>query len=802
MKIVPGTRLGRYEIIAPLDEDGVEVYRARDRELGRDVAVKVVAAAIPADSEFGNGSISNGNDSAAQARFWLEARAVAALSHPNVLTVHDFGRSGEVAYAVTELLEGVSLADRLRDGPLTWEESVDIAMAVARGLGVAHEKEIFHRDINPGNIFITKSGTVKIRNFGMARVESHDAEPVDTPAEAKATLDYLAPEQIAGGDVGAAADIFSLGCVLREMLTGNRSLASAAPDAVLAAPPSQPQNPISRTDTEMPSSLADIVATCLNPAPKDRFRSAIDVAVALSRLRAQETASFMAVTAHRAVARERWARQAMIFAAVIVVFVCGLIGNRLMNVGDSQRFQSLAVLPLSATSVSEEKGDMIEELHADAMTDALITKLGSLGSLRVIAKTSVVDYRNSNKAVREIAGELAVDAVLMGSITLRSDQVEVRLQVLDAATGEVVWERSFARQVAQIMGLQQEMVALVAASMGITLDEMDPRHLGALRQVMPAAYETYLKGRSYLDSKTESDLEMAAEQFNRAIFFDEEFALAHAGLGDCRATLAGMRPSVKDYPLARIAASEALKLDPGLAEAHTTIGIVNSQYQWKWSAAEGNFRQALEINSGDSRTLRQYALLLAVLGRFEGAMTHAQQAVEHDPRNPAALTNLASIYYLAGRSDRAYKQVNRALDIDPEFGPALDYLSLILVQQGRYEEAIEHSKTVREKLGIDPMSSAEHGYILARAGQRAQALLILDRLDQSAAHSAPPNQAMAYIHIGLGEYEEGIDYLERARESQEIWIRFIKVDPCLEPVSKHERFSVIVRKMGLVPEVF
>ncbi|HZI67478.1 MAG TPA: serine/threonine-protein kinase, partial [Thermoanaerobaculia bacterium] len=531
MSLAPGTRLGAYEIVSRIGAGGMgEVYRARDSRLDRDVAVKVLSDAVV-------------RDPGALARFEREAKSVAALSHPNILAIHDVGSVGGVSFAVMELLEGESLADTVAHAKLPWRKAASVGIEIAEGLFAAHSKGIVHRDLKPANVFLTSDGRVKILDFGIARVgslpsagETSVATVAETsPGTVLGTVGYMSPEQVRGTPADARSDVFSLGCVLYEMVTGRRAFARDTAAETLTAILREDPEPLSATEGAVPVELDRIVGHCLEKNPAERFQSARDVAFNLRAALTDSAATRSSPIGTRPPRRRGvWLGGGV---ALLVLIVGGLVllqrrGARPGAPGDPAtsapaRIASLAVLPLQNLS-----GDPEQEYFADGMTEALITDLAKIEALRVISRTSVMQYKGVKKPLPEIAKELGVDGIVEGSVQRAGDRVRITAQLIEAASDRHLWAQSYERDSRDVFALQSDVAQAIAREIRVTVSPEEKTRLATSRPVNPAAHEAYLKGRYWQLRFNEEGFRKASELYDRAVALDPGYALAWAGIAE------------------------------------------------------------------------------------------------------------------------------------------------------------------------------------------------------------------------------------------------------------------------------
>ena len=799
MTLPAGLRLGHYEIIGPLGAGGMgEVYRARDTRLDRDVAVKVLPERLVGDQEV-------------LARFEREAKAVAALSHPNILAIHDFGSADGIAYAVTELLEGENLRVRMARERLSWRKAVEIGASVADGLSAAHGRGIVHRDLKPDNLFVTSDGHVKILDFGLARSTSllSGAAATSAPTEAGATepgailgtAGYMSPEQVRGTPADTRSDIFSLGAVLYEMLTGQRAFSRATPGESLAAIlRDQPPEP-SRTAPDLPAGLDRIVARCLEKSPDERFQTARDLSFAL-----REAVSGSAVSeAHRvapppvpARPRKRSIAAAasvlgLVLASAFVLDVGGLRSKLLRS--RTEPVKSLAVLPLENLS-----GDPQQDYFADGMTEELIMRLAKLGSLRVASRTSVMGFKATKKKIPEIARELGVDAVVEGSVLRAGDRVKVTAQLIDGTSDRHIWAESYERDLKDVLGLQAEVAQAVAREVGIKLTPQTQAGLAATtRPVLPGAYDAYVRGRHEWNKREGRKLRDAIKIFQESIDADPTYAPAYAGLADCYGALgySSALPPADAFPRAKAAAERALELDPNLAEAHASLGYAVMYYDWNFPLAEKEYRGAIELNPSYAIGHQWYAYLLMATGRPKESLAQMDIAQRLDPLSVPIHTDQAYMFYYNGQTGPALKAVGMALEMDPKFPIGHFWLGRIYTTQGKFAEAEEEFQKIGDLRAWTP-AMASIGFLYGQWGKPEKAEAILEEFAAMAkAGKYASSYAVALIYAGLKDKERTFALLDKAYAERSNWLVWLNNDPRWDGVRQDPRFKEVVRKVGL-----
>ncbi|MFY9549673.1 MAG: protein kinase [Thermoanaerobaculia bacterium] len=797
MTLSAGTRLGPYEILSPLGAGGMgEVYRARDTRLQREVAVKVLPSSFSGDLDR-------------LRRFEQEARAASALNHPNILTVLDVGELAGAPFVVSELLEGVTLREALEGSPLPVRKAVDYGVQIAQGLAAAHEKGIVHRDLKPENLFVTNDGRVKILDFGLAKLVPRQADVESTnaptltagtePGVVMGTVGYMSPEQVRGGSADQRSDIFAFGTVLHEMLTGVRAFRGAsaveAMNAILKEEPAE----ASRSRAEVTPALDRIVRRCLEKSPSERFQSARDLAFALTET--ASTSAIPGVAAPAAARRKRavpalvWLVAALAVGLGVVLAVRPALRQRISRGAAPGTIQSLAVLPLENLSHEPE-----QDYFADGMTEALITDLAQIRSLRVISRTSVMGYRATKKPLPQIGRELNVDAVLEGSVQKSGGRVRITAQLIEAPTDRHVWAKSYERDLRDALSLQSEVAQAVAAEVQAAVTPAEQSRLLKARPVDPEVHELDLRGRYQLNrAASEQDIRKAIGVFEQALAKDPGDALAYVGLANAYGALTDYYlPPRETMPRAKAAAIRALELDDTLADAHTALGWVHVAYDWEWSSAEVEFRRAIELNPSSAESHDRYGNYLTVVRRPEEAVAEIRRARELDPLSIGVHNDALLDYFMLRRYDEAAERARIIFEMDPSNAFAHALLALVYVQMGRRSEAIaEAEKGIQNS--DSPMNLATAGTALAATGEPGRARRLLDELMEVSKKRYVCPYEIAVIHLGLGEKDEAFRWLEKGYQERSICMQYTRQDPRLTPLHTDPRYADLVRRLAFPP---
>jgi serine/threonine-protein kinase len=759
-----------------------EVYRARDTRLGRDVAIKVLPAHLASDPD-------------SLVRFEREGRAIASLAHPNILDIHDFGNEAGVLFLVTELLEGETLRQRLAGSPLPWRSAVEIGLAVADGLASAHAHGMIHRDLKPENVFMTFDGRVKILDFGLARPEpqrsSETSPTIATPTATKTgavmgTVGYMSPEQARGSRADPRSDIFSLGCVLYEMVTGRRAFSggSAAETLVqiLREEPTDPGDLVK----DLPEHVRLVILRCLSKYPESRFESARDLAFALKVARTESAG----MRGESPAMRQKVRPILLLAGSVVVTGLLALGVPAWLN--RAGPIDSLAVLPF--TNADKNPG---AAYLSEGITESVINSLLQLPRLRVIPRTSVFEYKGGRDPLK--AGrELDVRAVLTGHVSQIGDSLVVQAELTDVKRRSQLWGKRFQEKLSDAFAVQERIAQEILKSLRLKLSGEEEERLTKRHTQDAEAYNLYLKGRHHWNNRTEEEVEKSIGFFEQAIARDPGYALAHAGLADSYVLVAfyGWRPPKEVLPKMRAAAIRALELDEGLAEAHVALADLQYLFEWDWSGAERGFRRAIELNPNYPTAHQWYANYLAVLKRPVEACAEIHRAEELDPLNPVIGMDVGlTCYYVAGDYERAIEQYRKVLELHPTFGLTYFYIGLAHVGRNDFAEAFPVLEAVKRLGPGEPDPIALLGYAFALAGQRGKAEEALEELKALAKHKYVSAIPIAWVYMGLGDKDRAFEWLEKAYEERAGRLVYLKVLRAFDPLRSDPRFEDLVRRL-------
>lgn len=770
MKLAAGKKLGPYEILGPLGAGGMgEVHEARDTRLGRTVAIKVFPEGLSARSDL-------------RTRFTREAQLLSSLNHPNICALYDVGQQDDVDYLVLERLQGETLAQRLERGPLPLDEALRIVVGIADALAAAHRQRIVHRDLKTANVMITNEGWVKVLDFGLAVLAEPGAgaspDDVTLPAADAAqalagTVHYMAPEQASGREVDGRCDLFALGVVLYETTTGKRPFTGTSISEVLAAILRDEPTPPSNLDPALPEALDTIVRRCLEKNPDDRYENAAALRRDIAALRDAGRAGEPQRTpshARRAGTSQSTPRE-----------------------GQSD-LHAMAVLPLDDLS-----GDTAQTWFVDGMTEAIITGLARIRGLRVIARNSVMRYRGSTKPPRDIARELGVGAILTGSILRAGERTRINVQLVEGATEQLLWAESYERDLRDVLGLQSDVAQAVARQVQVTVTPQDHARLARRGSVDPRAWEAYLRGRHHWNRRTEEEMRRGVECFRDAVEADPSFALGHVGLAESYAVLgfySYMAPE-EAFPRAKAAAAKALELDPHAAEARVALAYAIHYYDWDFAGAEREYHLAIDANPRYATSHHFFTNLLVALGRFDEALVESRKALDLDPLSLIIQAARAWVHIHNREWTAGLEQLRVVMDLDRNFGLAWLFQGWAKLGLGRTQEAVADMRTAVQLMDGAVLTQAYLGHALAMAGEENAARGALDALLQRASRRHVPAYCIALIHVGLGDGDAAIAWLERAVGERSHWLTFLRVDPRWDPVREDSRFATLVRHVGL-----
>ncbi|HUQ14490.1 MAG TPA: protein kinase [Gemmatimonadales bacterium] len=775
----------RYTLERELGRGGMAtVYLARDLKHDRPVALKVMHPELAA--------------TLGPARFLREIRLCARLQHPHILAVLDSGTAGSEGqgqlWFTMPFVEGESLRSRLaREGQLPLADAVRIAREMADGLHYAHQHGVIHRDIKPENILLS-GGHALIADFGIARALAAGEERDDRLTETGMTLgtpQYMSPEQAAGErTLDSRTDVYSLGCVLYEMLAGEPPFTGPNQQAILAKRLTGPAPHLS-TVREIPPAVDQAVARALARTPGDRFATSADFAAALETAAQSETVSRHALR----MTPRRWGVWAVALAAGLsAALVVSYVVLQRDESSSGAPLASAAVLPFVNMSPGKD-----QEYFSDGLTEELITSLSQVEGLRVAARTSSFQFKGRSADVREVGRSLDVGAVLEGSVRKSGNRLRISAQLVNVAAGYQLWSQAYDRELTDVFAVQEEIARAIVEALRVELAVGEGAVLVAVPTRDLEAYDLYLKGRFAWNHRSAAALPEAVRYLEQAVARDSGFARAWAALADAYILLVPYAGASREvtWPKARAAAERALVLDNTLAEAHTALAYGTMIYEWDWPAAEASFRRAIAANPDYATGHHWYADFLAGRGRLEESLREMQRAHALDPLSRIIGAELGWIYYLMHRNDEAEAQIRRTLALDPNYPHSSLILGLVFIAEGRYTEA---TQALRQAIALGGDYDLQHAaliYAYARSGDRATARRLLGELTERAKRGEFGAFTLAMAYTGLGETDRAIAALHQAIDERDIFMPEVFFDPLLDPLRGDPRFRRIVERMGL-----
>jgi eukaryotic-like serine/threonine-protein kinase len=815
--------LNHYEILQEVGRGAMgRIFLARDLRLNRKVALKMLPPTLVADERR-------------RRRFERESRALAALNHPNIVTIHSIEEVEGQPFLVMEWIQGRSLEALLPPGGLPLESYLELAIPMIEAVAQAHQAGIIHRDLKPANIMVRDDGVVKVVDFGISRIEqdamgdSHagTAESLTVEGLVVGTLPYMSPEQLEGRPVDPRSDIFSLGVLLYEMAAGMRPFQGGSSASLVSAILRDDPLPLSRTRQSLPAALEGIVARCLAKLPQDRFQTAGELRQALQALRRE--LDLPTATAPRPVpaasaplprdaaaprSRLRPSVRAALAALAIVTAGLGLAtvgwlrrepadgatpgttpADTVLPAAARLAVASVAVLPLRNMS-----GDPEQEFFSDGTTEAVIANLAKVGGLRVASRDAVMRYKSRQAGIPQIARELGVDSILEGSVARAGDQLMIIVQLVDPKTNGTIWGDTYRGSLADVFSFQQKVAEAVARQTKGELTADDLSRLAHVQEVAPEVYESYLKARFFLHKRTADALWQALSLVDQVLAKDPGYALGWATRAECYLYLTNdafaVLPPREGLPEARKAALRALELDESLPEAHAALAFTDLQ-SWQWEKVEKEFRRALELNPSSADVYLKLYLFLLAQGRFDEAIAAVEQARRLDPLSLHIRLTGTGSYLFSGRYGAAADSARSAIALQPDHWLPHYQLGLALCFQKKHAEA---GAALREAVRLsrnNALALAAQAYNGALAGDTEAARRIVAELEAASRHEWVPPSTLAAPLLALGEVDRGFEWLEKAVEVQDQNLVLFQVHPYYFPYRSDPRYLRILTAVGL-----
>jgi serine/threonine protein kinase/tetratricopeptide (TPR) repeat protein len=828
--MTPGSKLGRYEIRSRLGAGGMgEVYLAQDSKLDRKVALKILPDDVASNQDR-------------MARFVQEAKAAAALNHPNIAHVYEIDEIDGHHFIAMEFIDGETLRQCIKRGHADLRKLLRYLQHAAEGLAKAHSAGIVHRDLKPDNIMITRDGHAKVLDFGLAKLleplgqnlegDEELTSELDTvlqsmPGVVRGTVGYMAPEQAQGKtkEVDHRSDIFSFGCLLYEAATSQRAFAGKDALDSLHKIVYAPTPLIKDINPAAPEELQRIVRRCLAKDRDERYQTIKDVAIELKELRRELQASGIDTTAtaltssiptsslqsvagdltvttstppaslsSRASAEQivtgvKSYKLAIILAVVVTAFAVIGLTLYLRNRNSNAAIESIAVLPFVNTS-----GDANNDYLSDGITESLINNFSQFNGLRVVPRSTVFRYKGQQLDPQQVGRALGVRAVLTGRIVQRGDTVNIQTELIDVDRNSQLWGERYDRKLADVQTVQTEISNRIREKLRLPVSSDEQT---AKTYSPPAdAYQDYLKGRYYFFQHKEESNNKAIDAFNQAIKLAPDYARAYAGLASVYTEMSSSSlPPTEAMPKAKEAVQKALSLDGSLAEAHVALAEVYWWGDWNFSAAEQELKRAIELSPNEPTILIEYANFLARLGRADEAATYANKALQLDSISPFVNSNLASIFFFTRQPDRLIEQANKMIDLDRNSHQGHAWLGRAYMLKGLYEQALPELQKAADPTTGDGL--LQLGYTYGMAGRRSDALKIMADLQALAAKKYSSPVKIACIYAALGDKEHAFEWLEKGYAGRSDHLTLLKTDCMFDSLRSDQRFSDLVRRVGL-----
>ena len=813
------SQIGAYQVLSMLGRGGMgEVWLAHDPRLNRKVAIKVLPAEFTADAER-------------MRRFEQEARAASALNHPNIMTVYEIGEFENQRYIVTEYIEGETLRQRMARAPeerIRLSEVLETTAQVAGALQAAHEAGITHRDIKPENVMLRPDGYVKVLDFGVAKLtESPAAAPspapsstpspvIDTEAPTAArvgteagvvigTVRYMSPEQARGLKVEARSDIFSLGVVLFEMVSGHKPFEGSTAGEVIAAILDREPPPLQRYAPEAPAELQRIVSKALAKERNERYQTIKDLQNDLRNLKQEleftakqgrspqpEPRSSAATSSAEYLLGQikRHKRGALLALAVPLMVAAAVV----YFAWGGKPIDSVAVLPLVNASA-----DPNMEYLSDGITESLINSLSQLPNLKVMSRNSVFRFKGRENDAQEVGQKLGVQAVFTGRVTHRGDGLAISIELVNARDNSQIWGQQYICQLADVFAVQEEIANEISEKLRLKLTGAERQQLAKRPTENLKAFQYYMQGREYAHRRTREDLLTAIRYCEKATEEDRNYALAYAGLADAYTNLGSrgyIAPS-EGKRKAEEAARKALALDENLAEAHATLGSIYTLFAPpNFSQADRALRRAIELSPNLALAHQHLGTSLVQQGRLDEALQELLKARELDPLSPIIARAAASPYYFKRDYPRALELLRQANELGPAFSTTWEIG--VYVQNRSFDEALAELEKAKQERKSDPMLIYSTGMVYAAQRKRAEGLRIIKELEEMSGASLSHAQWIAKIYAALNDKELSLTWLERGLAAGAISL-FFKDEPVWDTIRSDPRFADLLRRMGITP---